>query len=304
MKLASLLQREHVLTGRSAGSYAEAREMLLGRLREETGCALEPLRDALDERQALGTPVVAPGIAFPHARVEAVDDLYILIGTFPGGVPAPAAEAEPGPEPVRLIVLYLLPEGMSNLYLRAMASFSRMLRTDGALEALVAAPDPEALIARVEEAGVMVKDVATAADIMTREPVTLAPGMTLREAADLMVKNGLTWLPVVDPEGTYAGHVSARRLLRVGLPDYLLDMESLDFLTDFEPFQDLIKQEQSTTVGEIANPEGPRFEAETPMIVVAARLLREEHGVAPVLAGERLIGVIGLLDFVHKVVRA
>ncbi len=302
MKLASLLQREHILARRRARSYTEAREALLLRLGEETGCDLGPLRTALDERQALGTPVVAPGIAFPHARVEAVDDLYILIGTFPDGVSIEGAEAET--EPVRLIVLYLLPEGMSNLYLRAMASFSRLLRQEGSLEALVAADDAEALIDRVEEAGVTVKDVATASDIMTREPLTCAPGMTLRETADLMVKNGLTWLPVVEPDGTYTGHVSARRLLRVGLPDYLMDMESLDFLSDFEPFQDLIKQEQSTTVGEIANTEGPRFEAETPMIVVAARLVREEHGVAPVLAGDRHIGVIGLLDFVHKVVRA
>ncbi len=301
MKLASLLQPELIVVRGRAETLEQAQDQLLARLAKEKDLETGPLKQALQEREALGTTVVAPGIAFPHARVDLVDDFHLVLGTFPDGVAAPQT-----PDPVRLVLLFLLPEGQSNLYLRCVSSFARFLGQEGALDRLVAADSAQDVREVVEEAGVLVKDVVTAIDMIKpgTEP-RAAPCTTLREAADLMVLHRTTHIPVVDDAGQYLGMVDADRLLKVGLPDYLLSMDNLSFLSTFEPFGDLLKQERSTCVDAILIEDYPLFMAHTPMIVVAAKLVREGLFSAPVLdKDKKLVGMISTLDFVHKVVRA
>jgi len=301
MKLASLLQPALIRTRATAADLAGAQAGLLDILAARTGARPQPLLTALAEREALGSTIVAPGVAFPHARVDTIDDFYVLIGTYPEGIPV-ADQAQP----VRLVVLFLLPEGQSNLYLRCVSAMARLLNLPGMLDRLVEVPSAEGLVAFVEQTGVLVQDVVTAVDLIKPGAAPAArPTTTLREIADLMVIHNTTHIPVVDETDRYLGMVDANRLLRVGLPDYLLAMESLSFLSTFEPFQELLKQEQSTTAAAILCTDYPTFMAHTPMIVVAGRLVGEGLARAPVLAPDgRLVGMISTLDFVHKVVRA
>lgn len=298
MKLASLIQENKILVKGHATTYAGAKEQLLQRLGDDTGIDPRPLLDALAEREALGTTVVAPGIGVPHARIPLVNDFHLLIGCFPDGIDVPGQS-----EPVRLVLLFLMPECKSNLYLRALSAFVRILSVPGQLDALVQAPDAESFLRIVFQSGVMVKDVVTASDIMSREPPRLAPADTLRDAADMMIKHRRPLLPVVDESGTYLGAVRADALLKVGLPDYLLQMDSVGFLTSFEPFQDLLKAEQKMTVREIMRQDVPVFQDHTPMIIVAGTLVRQQIHEGIVLRGKTLVGLISTLDFVHKVVR-
>lgn len=300
MKLVSLLQERLVLCGSNAADYAAARNQLLNLLNDAVGIPQEGVRKALAEREALASTVVAPGIAFPHARTDLVDDFYMLIGTFPEGFAAPGEDT-----PVRLVILYLMSEGTSNLYLRCVSSMARFLSAPENLENLVAAKDPDEAIAVLDRAGLLVKDTVTAQDVMVKDPVRCTAANTLREMADLLVKEHITHVPVVDDDGGFIGMVTANRLLKVGLPEYLLQMENVDFLRNFEPFQDLLKQEQSMTVREIMDPDPPRFLAHTPMIVVASKLVREDlESAAVVDETGKLVGLISGLEFVHKVVRA
>lgn len=300
MKLASLLQERLLLCGADAADYSDARKQLLEQLTDAAEVSADLILEALSEREGLASTVVAPGIAFPHARTEHVEDFYILIGTFPGGFAVPGEDA-----PVRLVVMYLMSEGTSNLYLRCVSSMAKFLGGPDNLERLIAAEDPGEMVEVIEEAGLLVKETVTAQDVMKSEPVTCNRSNTLREMADLLVKTHSQHVPVVDDEGVFIGMVTANRLLRVGLPDYLLQMDNVDFLRNFEPFQDLLKREQSMTVNEIMDPDAPRFLAHTPMIIVASRLVRDNLACAAVIDEQKkLVGLVSGLEFVHKVVRA
>lgn len=298
MKLVSLIQENRVLVKGRAATYAEAKERILGLLADDTGIDTPPLLQALAEREALGTTIIAPGIGVPHARTPLVSDFHLLIGCFPEGVNVPGQ-----PDPVRLIILFLMPECKSNLYLRALSAFVRILSNPAQLDALVQAEDPDALIEIISAGGVLVKDVVTASDIMSKEPPHLILTDTLRDAADMMIKHRRPLLPVVDDAGVYVGAVRADTLLKVGLPDYLLQMDSVGFLTSFEPFQDLLKSEQKMTVREIMSADIPVFQEHTPMIIVAGTLVRNAVHEGVVLREKKLVGLISTLDFVHKVVR-
>jgi len=50
--------------------------------------------------------------------------------------------------------------------------------------------------------------------VMTRDPLTVAPETTLREAGRLVLKHRIGCLPVVDPEGRMQGLLTETDLLR------------------------------------------------------------------------------------------
>lgn len=70
-------------------------------------------------------------------------------------------------------------------------------------------------------------------DIMTREVVTISRDMTLREVAETFAVHGVEGLPVVDDDGTVAGLVTRRDLLRLFIPEYLDMFDDLSFVEHF-----------------------------------------------------------------------
>lgn len=55
-------------------------------------------------------------------------------------------------------------------------------------------------------------------EVMTREPITVSPEATLREAALLMLKHRIGCLPVVDEDGELVGMITETDLLRGAYP--------------------------------------------------------------------------------------
>src|SRR5690606_33676800 len=53
-----------------------------------------------------------------------------------------------------------------------------------------------------------------AADIMTRDVITVAPGDSVRDAAQILLKNRISAMPVLDAEGKLIGVVSEGDLMR------------------------------------------------------------------------------------------
>jgi CBS domain-containing protein len=76
----------------------------------------------------------------------------------------------------------------------------------------------------------------TAADIMTRDVVTVRPDTTLRQAAQMMVERRISALPVVDTEGRILGVVSETDLVR---PDDATEQRRDWWLMNLAEGQDL-----------------------------------------------------------------
>ncbi len=97
---------------------------------------LQDLERAVLERQKLQPPLLGNGVALPHARTPAVTEMVLAIGRCLESVPF-------GPDkvPVRLVFLYGVPAQCIGGYLNAVAHLTRLLKTPGTLDALLAAPD-------------------------------------------------------------------------------------------------------------------------------------------------------------------
>ncbi len=298
MQLSNFISNELILTNAEAKNFEEGKNLLVDLFTSHTEHQRTAITAALAAREQLGSTIIAPGLAFPHIRESFLNDFYVVIGCFPQGL-----LAEGQSEPVKLIVFYLVPEGKSNLYLRVMAALTRLIAKPGGMDKILTQKSPSTLLEYIKANDEQVGDIVTARDIMNTEFSCLDRDATLREAADKFVSDNVANICVTDNSGNFLGTVTTGRLLKVGIPDYLLMMDNLSFLKTFEPFQDLLKKEQSMSVKEILKTDTPAFQPNTPMIQVAGKLVEGHNEFGVVLEGKKLLGTITKLDFIHKVVR-
>jgi mannitol/fructose-specific phosphotransferase system IIA component (Ntr-type) len=83
---------------------------------------------------------IAPDVAIPHARTDAVERLVLAVGRSSAGIAFDAVHPS-----VRLIFLIGAPRQQVGGYLQLVATISRLLRREGAREALLKADSEDEL---------------------------------------------------------------------------------------------------------------------------------------------------------------
>lgn len=99
----------------------------------------EAVCDVLLERERLASTGVGSGVAIPHGRYDAFDELRAAVAICPEGVDFEAVDGLP----VRIIVGIIGPRSMPQKHLAALAGVSRVLRSDAKRSALLEAIDRE-----------------------------------------------------------------------------------------------------------------------------------------------------------------
>jgi PTS system nitrogen regulatory IIA component len=102
----------------------------------ETPAGTDVVGLVMSRESAAGT-AIGNGWACPHARVPFDEDLMCALGWSPGGIDYGA----PDSEPVKLVVLYLVPENQRSHYLREISMLAKALESYPRLEKLAAAKD-------------------------------------------------------------------------------------------------------------------------------------------------------------------
>ena len=86
-------------------------------------------------REKLGSTGIGDGLAFPHARSDAVDKLVIVFARSKPGIEFDAIDGKP----VHLLFLMAAPNADLSTYLKVLARVSLMLRRGQVAEGLLAA---------------------------------------------------------------------------------------------------------------------------------------------------------------------
>jgi len=138
MKLSSFTDPKYIDLGARVGdktAVIAAMVKLLGRSRQ-VGDADAFLRDVLG-REELVTTGVGYGVAFPHAKSEAVSSVVFAFARTAGGIDFGALDGKP----VRLIFLIGAPKASepSRVYLNLMARLSFLMKDAGNRERLLSA---------------------------------------------------------------------------------------------------------------------------------------------------------------------
>lgn len=126
----------------------------------------------------------------------------------------------------------------------------------------------------------------TAADLMARRVVELSPDLSLDDAARAFVTQSLSSAPVVDSQGICVGMLSAADFLKPNFRD-VVAATSLD-----------------RTVRDLMTPAVQSVSPGTPLLRVAQIMSVEHIHHLPVIAKERVVGVVSTLDIVSAMINA
>jgi CBS domain-containing protein len=138
--------------------------------------------------------------------------------------------------------------------------------------------------------------------IMTGDPVTVAPDTTVEEVVRLMRAHELPGLPVVDGDGGLLGIVTESDLViaddegDLHIPHYVELFGGLVFLEPLRRYESRLKKAAAATAREMMTADPVTVEADDP-VRKAARLIADSgHNRLPVTDGGRLVGVVTRVD--------
>jgi mannitol/fructose-specific phosphotransferase system IIA component (Ntr-type)/CBS domain-containing protein len=301
MKLASILNPELILCDVPPGSREEVYSYMLAQVKNILDINLDgnELLKSIIDREDL-THIPYEGMAIPHMRIPGLNDLFIAIGILK----EPALLKDYDLRPTRVVVMSLISGNTSDLYLKALASCVNYFGKPENLAKLEGINSAEAMLELLEKDNVKVKKEITAEDVMYTDYPVVTPDMKLSEALNIMTRESKSELAVVDSSGKLLGVLSAREIIRRCIPEYIMIMDNLKFLTSFEPFQKIFDEEEHSMVEDYITEPDAMIPPETPLIHLTISLVKQEAKTIFVVNAEKhLKGVISIANIVHKVLR-
>jgi len=300
MKLANLLMERRINIDLSATTKDQAICELLDMIVEE-GVKLDydSVLTTIREREEIEDTSYGHGFCFPHARTDAVKELFILIGISRRGLEDKTRDNTP----VHVICLLLTPSTIAKLYLQTLSGLSALARREGTLEQLLNISGRNDFIRMISDAGVMVDKELMVKDVMRHNVATVSPDDSLKEVANRMFRNRLSALAVIDGNNRLVGVINDRDLIKAALPDYKSLISNLNYSMDIEPFEELLKQEDKIKVSQLYRDDYEVTAPDTRIVEVAAMMIFKDVRRVFVTEADYLVGVLLRKDIVNMIIR-
>lgn len=142
INVSDYLREENIKIGLTAGSKKEAIEGLL-----EIGSLNKgEILQGIMKREELESTGFGNGIAVPHARLNEVSSITILVGVSRDGIEFNSLDDRP----VNLIFLILAPKSETKLYVYILAKLIRVLEKENILKELIDSDTPQSFIKKFQ----------------------------------------------------------------------------------------------------------------------------------------------------------
>src|SRR5271154_4491467 len=152
MDLADILGREQIVPELKATSRWEAIDELIANL-VATGKIqpgdLDAVTAAVKKRETSMSTGIGFGIGIPHASTGLIFEVVGSLGRFTKSVNFDALDNQP----VKLVMLFLVPQGQFQKHLHTLANIAKLLHKAEFRQALEQAPDADAMLNTIREHG-------------------------------------------------------------------------------------------------------------------------------------------------------
>lgn len=143
MEIKEMLAPKAVIPRLKAAGKKQLLQDLSARAGQLTGLSARRIFEVLTEREKLGSTAMGQGIAIPHGRVAGLERITGMFARLDTAIDYDAMDDQP----VDLVFLLLVPEGVGADHLKALARVSRLLRNQSVCEKLRAASKAAAMYA-------------------------------------------------------------------------------------------------------------------------------------------------------------
>ncbi len=243
---------------------------------------------------------IIDNVYYYQFRLSNVNDLHIALGVV--------NELEDQIEAIdegnkKLIVLILSPKNRPDLFLKAEKALKSFFISDGYLETMFNIRSPKKIWELIDRTDEKLPKQVFVSDIMSSNMIILKDDNTLKEAIDLFIETGLLNIPVIDQGGDLIGEANACELMNIALPRHLLWMSNMKPIINFEPFFNMLENENYTWLEEIMTYEMATVQLEDYAMKALVEMTKKEVRNAYVLDDKKLVGVITMKHFMNKVLR-
>lgn len=151
--------------------------------------------------------------------------------------------------------------------------------------------------------------MATVADIMERDPVTVSPEDSVEALLRTLREHELPGVPVVDGDGRIVGIVTESDLVLVDeeedlrLPLHIDLFGGTIFLGRLKPFEDRVKKAIASTVADMMTADPITVGPDTDIHAAARMISERRHNRLPVVDDDGIVvGVVTRLDVLEALV--
>ena len=152
MNLGDILGPDNILPELKASNRWEAIEELIdnlvatNRIKQENR---EAISAVVKKRETSMSTGIGFGIGIPHASTDLIHEVVGALGRSKKGVNFDALDNQP----VKLVMLFLVPQGQFQKHLHTLANIAKLLHKADFRQALEQAPDAEAMLNIIKEYG-------------------------------------------------------------------------------------------------------------------------------------------------------
>src|SRR5215469_3420858 len=139
-----------------------------------------------------------------------------------------------------------------------------------------------------------------AKDVMVRDVITVKPGDSVAEAAQLLVKNDISALPVVDDEGWVVGIISEADLMRreeIGTENRRPWW--VEAMTPATTLANEFAKSHGKRVAELMSQHVVSASEDTPLAEIAALLERNRIKRVPIIKDGKLVGIVSRANIIQ-----
>lgn len=149
---------------------------------------------------------------------------------------------------------------------------------------------------------------ATVSEIMTPDPVTVAPGTSVVEVARIMVDNSIGGVPVVDEDGWLVGIVTESDLIvqdaEIRFPSFVSFLSGYIFAPGaISRYEEKFRKSVAATAGEVMTRDVITVDVNDTATDVATMMTEKKMKRFPVTMDGCLVGMITMADIVRLISR-
>jgi mannitol/fructose-specific phosphotransferase system IIA component (Ntr-type) len=301
MKLSFFLKESRIFLNLEAASERELIEKALEAAPDDcfAGASRDTALKALLQREARGSTVMGEASFLPHARIEGIEQPFLLLAT--SREPVEVTASQRGTTQARMAFILLTPPTRNTFMLQTMAAVAKLLSNPEEERALLNIKSPARIVRHIEDLAVEIKKILIAADIMAEHPQALTPEMTLAQAVQNLVDHRVESMAVVNEGRQIIGELSSEQIFAIGVPKFLSLMTDTSQLVQFEAFSKFFESEHDMSVKDVMAKDFVCVRPETSVMSVAHQLMATRRHKAYVVDAGILTGEIDRRDILRKV---
>ena len=146
----------------------------------------------------------------------------------------------------------------------------------------------------------------TAADVMTKEVITVKKETSIRELAQIFADRRISSAPVVDDSGRFLGIVTESDLIEqdknLHIPTVVSIFDWVIYLESDKKFEKELKKMTGQTVADIYCEDAATINLSTPLPAIADLLSSRKINAVPVLDGQQVVGIVARIDLIRSMI--